>query len=67
MSIILENECVGCPPNMGCLGDSCPKRKVAHYYCDKCDADVDPEDLYEVDGVDLCVDCLKDKFRKAYY
>lgn len=67
MSIIFENECVGCPPDMGCLGDACPKRSVAHFYCDKCDAEVDPEDLYEVDDVDLCIDCLKDKFRKEYY
>jgi hypothetical protein len=28
---------------------------------------VSPENLYEVDGVDLCEDCLKDKFRKEYY
>lgn len=47
--------------------NNCPKGKVAHYYCDKCDAEVDPEDLYEVDGVDLCVDCLKDMFRKEYH
>lgn len=68
MSITFENECVGCPPEMGCMGDSCPNRKVAHYFCDKCDTEVDsPGDLYEVDGVDLCEDCLKDKFRKEYY
>ena len=66
MSVTLENECVGCPPNMGCLGDSCPNRNVAHYRCDKCDAEVDPEDLYDVDGVDLCEDCLKAKYRKEY-
>lgn len=66
MSVTLENECVGCPPNMGCLGDSCPNRNVAHYYCDKCGAEVDPEDLYDVDGVDLCEDCLKAMYRKEY-
>ena len=34
-----EDECVGCPPEMGCLGDSCPNRDVKHLYCDKCKAD----------------------------
>ncbi len=67
MSVVFENECVGCPPEMGCLEDSCPNRRVAHYFCDKCDAEVSPEDLYEVDDVDLCEDCLKEKFRKEYY
>ena len=67
MSVTFENECVGCPPEIGCLGDSCPNRKVAHYFCDKCDAEVSLEDLYEVDDEDLCEDCLKEKFRKEYY
>lgn len=68
MSVVLENECVGCPPERGCLGDACPNRNVAHYYCDKCDAEVDSsEELYEVDGEDLCECCLKERFRKEYY
>ena len=36
MSIVLEDECVSCPPEVGCLGSACPKKNVAHYYCDKC-------------------------------
>ena len=32
----IENDCVGCPPEMGCLGSSCPYRNVPHYYCDGC-------------------------------
>ena len=58
-----ENECVGCPPEMGCLGDACPNRKVPRYYCDKCDAEMD--EIYDVDGEELCEDCLKKRFLKG--
>lgn len=59
-----ENECVGCPPEMGCLGSCCPNRDVPHYYCDKCDTEIGADEIYEVDGFELCEDCLKDRFRK---
>lgn len=52
-----ENECVGCPPEMGCLGDSCPYRNVTRYYCDHCDNEAT---LYRYDGEELCIDCLKE-------
>lgn len=29
--VTYENECVGCPPEKGCLGSTCPYRKVKHY------------------------------------
>lgn len=67
VSIVYEDECVGCPPERGCLGNACPNKNVAHYYCDKCDAEVSAGELYEVDDEDLCEDCLKTKFRKEYY
>lgn len=51
----LENECVGCPPNMGCLGDSCPYRNVPHFYCDECGEE---EVLYEFEGGEYCLDCI---------
>ena len=57
-----ENECVCCPPGMGCLGDSCPNRNVMHLYCDKCNADC--EELYDYDGEELCEDCLLDSIKK---
>lgn len=37
----IENDCVGCPPEMGCLGSSCPYRDVPHYYCDDCGCEDD--------------------------
>ena len=60
----IENQCVGCPPNMGCMGDACPNRNVKVIYCDHCGDEIDSEDVYEVDGEDLCESCLKDMFRK---
>lgn len=35
------NECVGCPPERGCLGTSCPKRRRIVYICDRCGAEID--------------------------
>ena len=48
-----EDECVGCPPNMGCMGDACKYRNVKHLYCDKCGEDCE----------ELCEDCLKKHFK----
>lgn len=48
------NECVGCPPELGCIGDSCKYRRVPHWYCDECGAE---GTLYYVDGRELCAEC----------
>lgn len=53
--IMYEDECVGCPTEMGCLGNSCPNRNVKRLYCDNCGDDVDK--LYDVEGSELCEDC----------
>ena len=56
--------CCGCATDMyTCLGSLCPKRHVTVYYCDKCDCEIEG-DVYDVDGKDLCEECLKDLFRK---
>ena len=49
-----ENECVGCPKEMGCLGDGCPNRNVKLAYCDRCCADCE----------ELCKECLLKTFEK---
>lgn len=52
------NDCVGCPPNMGCLGSGCPMRHSYYYKCDECEAEyVD----CRIDGMDLCDECA-DKY-----
>ena len=59
----IENHCVGCATdNYPCLGSACSKRHVTVYYCDKCDEEI--EDVYDVDGKDLCEECLKEMFKK---
>ena len=59
-----EDNCVGCPPEMGCLGSFCPNRNVLVYICDCCKCEAD--ELYIYDGEEqLCEDCLLDKFQKV--
>ena len=60
--ITYEDECVGCPIEMGCRGSSCPNKDVKHLYCDKCKADC--EELYVFDGEELCEDCLKNSLER---
>lgn len=62
MAIVYENECVGCPPDMGCLGSACPNRRVPHLYCDKCKREVD--DLYDYDDKQICLDCIVKQLKK---
>ena len=64
--IKFEDECVGCPPELGCLGNACSYRNVPHFYCDKCDDEVDYKDLYEYEGKDVCKHCLLELVPKAY-
>ena len=58
--ITYEDECVGCPTEMGCMGSACPYRNVPHLYCDKCEEEV--EKLYKYDGEEICEDCLLKEF-----
>jgi hypothetical protein len=53
--IVTENECVGCPPDMGCIGTSCPYWAVTRLYCDECD---DEAELYWFEDEQLCIDCI---------
>ena len=55
--VVIEDECIGCSPGMGCMGSTCPNRNVKHYICDKCDDDV--EKLYYYEGRELCLDCIE--------
>ena len=58
--ITYENECVGCPTELGCLGSACSYRNVKHLYCDKCNCDADK--LCKFDDKELCEDCLLKEF-----
>ena len=50
------DECVGCPSEIGCFGNSCPYKNVERYYCDSCE---DEAPLYEYDGEELCLECIE--------
>jgi hypothetical protein len=63
MALVYEDHCCDCAvPGYPCRGSSCPNRRVEVHYCDVCGEQLD--DIYEVDGDELCEECLKDKFRK---
>jgi formylmethanofuran dehydrogenase subunit E len=34
------------------------------HYCDKCHEEIIDDEIYEVDGEELCEECLKDMFRR---
>lgn len=61
----VENGCVGCTDlGLHCIGSHCRNRRVEVHYCDRCGYDIPDGEIYEVDGEELCEDCLKEMFRK---
>ena len=59
----IENDCVGpCP--QGCMGAGCPYRHARHYFCDECEEECSPSELYAYNGRMLCEECLLAQFDK---
>lgn len=56
----IENDCVDC--GLPCLGNSCPKRNVPHFYCDKCGEE---NDIYHYEDKQLCIDCIVEELEKV--
>lgn len=56
----VENECVCCAPELGCLGKYCSKRNVVRFYCDRCEEETL---LYQYYGEELCEECLLKEFQ----
>lgn len=52
-----ENDCVGCPREMGCIGELCSYFRVPHFYCDVCGDESD--DLYVYGDEHVCKFCLE--------
>ena len=50
--------------NRCCICDA-PEGIAEVTYCDHCDRKLDTEEIFMVDGEDLCEECLKDMFRKG--
>lgn len=60
--IFFEDECVDCPKEIGCIGDNCIYKNVPHFCCDECDNETE---LYEFEGSQLCLECIKRKLKKV--
>ena len=61
----IENHCCDCAvPGYPCRGSACPLTRVVVHYCE-CGCELPPEEIYEVDGEELCEDCLKERFRRG--
>lgn len=59
----IENHCCDCAsPGYPCRGSLCPLTHVEVYYCDKCGDEID--EIYDVEGEELCEYCLRDMFRR---
>lgn len=56
--VCYENDCVDC--GLPCF-DSCPYKRVPHYYCDGCGDEVFYLYIYD-DGSELCADCLLNNY-----
>lgn len=55
--IIIENHCVGCTElGLHCI-PSCENREVEVHYCDRCGEEMALDDIFEVDGEEICYDC----------
>ena len=55
----MQDDCVDCGRPEYC--GSCELNKYAqHFYCDRCGCELDPSEVYDEDGQDLCEDCLKE-------
>lgn len=63
MQKIIDMCCDCATESYPCQGSSCPNRNVLVYYCDRCKDEIDG-DIYEVDGEELCEDCLLKTFRR---
>lgn len=52
--------CVCC--GLPCRGTACPNHEIEITICDECGDECD--EVYEVDGDDLCISCLKARFKR---
>lgn len=60
--IVTVDECVCCPPEMGCLGAACPNLNVERHVCGKCREPAE----YEFEGEELCADCFEERLNEAW-
>lgn len=57
-----ENQCCDCNAALyPCIGEMCSRRHVKIYECDNCSEEVEAEELYNFDGEQLCIDCIRER------
>ena len=62
--LVIEDRCCDCAaPGYPCRGSDCPNMHVKIHCCDICGEEI-VDDVYDVDGDELCEECLKERFRK---
>lgn len=55
----IDSDCVNC--DLPCIYNACPYYEVTRYQCDDCgEMDIT---LYEFDGDELCIECVKKRLR----
>ena len=59
-----EDNCVGCPTNMGCIRGACPYANVPVVVCDSCGYEGAE---YKLDGVDVCEGCFEENVLCTLY
>lgn len=57
-----RSKCVGCPPEMGCMGSTCPHANIKVRVCDDCKSDA----AYIINGEDFCESHASDYIRDVY-
>lgn len=62
MATVYSDECCMCPPELGCLGIYCPKRRRLTHVCDSCGETLREEEYADRDGrrgaaAELCAGC----------
>ena len=63
MSVEYEDYCVGCPPDLPCLGAACMYHgKFPVFYCDRCGEEAE----YHIEKEDLCEDCAKERMKEIF-
>ena len=59
----VESDCVDC--GLPCLYEACPHYQAFVYECDDCGEEVN--DLYNFDGLELCIDCIEHRLERVEY
>lgn len=60
MGLVYKDECCQCAvPGYPCTGEH---RRVPHYYCDKCEEEFEPDELYVTPDGEFCDKCILNEF-----